>query len=83
VTFKWNYQFDAGNAEGNGAKAILGGTTNCTVSVYATKDGCEDSDVATANVEVAWGKKGDANADGVVNVADLVTTTNIIMGKDN
>ena len=83
VTYKATYQIDNIVKNIDGKKDVLGGTTNCTVSVYATKEGYEDSDVATANVEVAWGKKGDANADGVVNVADLVTTTNIIMGKDN
>ena len=51
------------------------------VSVYAKKAGYQNSDVATENIDVR-GLKGDVNADGEVNVADLVTTTNIIMGKD-
>ena len=51
------------------------------VSVYAKKEGYQNSDVATENIDVR-GLKGDVNADGEVNVADLVTTTNIIMGKD-
>lgn len=82
VTFKWNYLFDGGNTEGDGDKATLGGTAKCVVNVYATKDGYEDSDVASAQVEIAWGKKGDVNADGEVNVGDIVTTTNIMAGKE-
>ncbi len=82
VTFKTTYKVvDSGNnAEGD--EVIMGGIATCQVSVYATKDGYEDSDVATANVEIAWGKKGDVNADGEVNVGDIVTTTNIMAGKD-
>ena len=53
----------------------------CIVNVYATKEGYDASNIATAEIDIR-GLKGDANGDGVVNVADLVTTTNIIMGKD-
>ena len=82
VNYKGNYQYDSSDNNIDGDEVVLGGTTTCHVSVYATKEGYADSDVATAKVEIAWGKKGDVNADGEVNVADLVTTTNIIMGKD-
>ena len=82
VTFKTTYNIVGSADNVDGDEVILGGTATCQVSVYATKDGYEDSDVATADVEISWGKKGDVNADGEVNVADLVTTTNIIMGKD-
>ena len=83
VTFKWNYSFNGGNAESDGNKVILAGKTNCHVTVYAAKEGYQDSDVAETDVELYVGKKGDVNADGEVNVGDLVTTTNIMMGKDN
>ena len=53
----------------------------CIVNVYATKEGYDASNIATAEIDIR-GLKGDVNADGEVNVADLVTTTNIIMGKD-
>lgn len=82
VTFKSSYTFNTGNTDADSKEIILAGTTTCQVSVYAMKEGYENSDVATANVEIAWGKKGDTNGDGEVNVGDLVTTTNIIMGKD-
>ena len=81
VKFKVNYNY-VGTKDVEGDETILAGTTTCHVSVYATKEGYENSDVATADVELHIGKKGDVNADGEVNVADLVTTTNIIMGKD-
>lgn len=82
VTFKTTYNIVGSADNVDGDEVILGGTATCQVSVYATKDGYEDSDVATADVEISWGKKGDVTGDGEVNVSDLVTTTNIIMGKD-
>ena len=82
VKFKWSYSFNGGNTESDGNKVILVGKTNCHVTVYATKEGYQDSDVAETDVELYVGKKGDVNADGEVNISDLVTTTNIIMGKD-
>ena len=64
---------------GDGNTVALSSTSDYVVSVWATKDGYSDSDVATTTINM---KQGDTNGDGVVNVADLVTTTNIIMGKD-
>ena len=81
VTFKWNYSFDSGNAENEGNNPILSGTNTCHISVYATRDGYVDSDVATADVEVYWGKKGDVNQDGVVTITDAVSVVNIIHGQ--
>lgn len=55
-----------------------------TVSVYATKAGYENSDVATLEITLsdnASDKKGDVNGDGVVDAADVVKVTNIIMGE--
>ena len=83
VTYKATYQLDNAVNNIDGEKVVLAGTTNCVVSVYATKEGYEDSDIATAKVEIAWGKKGDVNQDGEVNVGDIVTVTNIMAGKDN
>lgn len=57
-------------------------TQTYTVSVYATKAGYEKSDVATMDIKIAGGLKGDVNADGEVNVGDIVTVTNIMAGKD-
>lgn len=51
------------------------------VSVYATKSGYYDSDVATENIDVR-GIQGDTNRDGVVTVADAVGVVNIILEKN-
>lgn len=60
-------------------------TNQYTVSVYATKEGYENSDVATKVIDIAGtvgsGVRGDVNGDGVVDVADVVKVTNIIMGE--
>ena len=51
-----------------------------TVSVYATKDGYVDSDVATMEISVEGGSgmKGDVNGDGEVGIGDIITITNIM-----
>ena len=56
------------------------------VSVYATKDGYEPSDMATKEITISDGGsgqessvKGDVNGDGEVNVADHVALSDIIM----
>lgn len=51
------------------------------VTVYATKAGYENSDTATAEF-TASGLFGDLTGDGVVNVADHVELTKIIMGEN-
>ena len=51
-----------------------------TVSVYASKDGYTDSEVARASFQVAGaGKKGDVNGDNKVDVADHVELSKIIL----
>ena len=52
-----------------------------TITVYATKNGYENSDIATAEITATVGFNGDVNGDGVVNAADVVKVTNIIMGE--
>jgi len=66
------------------------------INVYATKDGFEDSDVATAtirwrdgrplmegfsSVEVNMEEASDANGDNVVDVADIATVIDIMAAK--
>ena len=55
------------------------------VSVYATKAGYDNSDVTTREIVITGNGqaivRGDANGDGKVDAADIVTTTNIIMEK--
>ena len=59
------------------SKVSLSGTYK--VSVYATKAGYDNSDVATAefNMSAGSGKKGDINADGTVNAIDVQEVINI------
>ena len=54
------------------------------VTVYATKAGYENSDVATREIVIEKGPSslfGDLNKDGKVNVADHVKLSDIIMNK--
>lgn len=82
VTFEWNYSFDAGNAKSYGNKAALAGTTTCHVTVRATKDGSQDSDIAETDVELNIGVLGDANRDGKVTISDAVGVVNIILNNN-
>lgn len=52
------------------------------VKVYATKSGYENSDTATAEIEVPASLRGDVNKDGTVKVADHVELTKIIMNEE-
>lgn len=52
-----------------------------TVTVYATKSGYDDSDKATIEIQANSGIKGDVDGNGVVNVADHVELTKIIMAQ--
>ena len=60
-------------------------TGTYTVSVYATKPGYDNSDVATKEINISSasgsGIIGDLNNDGVVNAADVVKLVNVIMDK--
>lgn len=54
-----------------------------TVSVYASKEGYEDSETVSKTFAVAdfAGPKGDVNADGTVNISDVTALVNIILKK--
>ena len=60
-------------------------TATYTVSVYATKSGYDNSDVATKEIQISSGSGsgiiGDLNGDGVANAADVVKLVNIISGQ--
>ena len=55
-------------------------TNKYIVSVYATKTGYENSEVATAEISIegSSGLKGDVNGDGEVGIGDIVSITNIM-----
>ena len=80
VEFHCEYDYPkGGKADGNNIVV----SQALTVRVYATKAGLDDSDVATYQLVLGSGTElvGDANRDGVINAADIVTIVNIIMGK--
>ena len=57
-------------------------STTCIVSVYAKKEGYENSEVATKEIPLGGGtagKKGDVNEDGTVNGTDIQEVINIIV----
>ena len=62
----------------NGNELAIGGTF--TVSVYAVKEGYENSDTATMTINMS--QMGDLNADGQVSIADVTFLVNIILGKN-
>ena len=61
----------------NGNEMEIGGTF--TISVYATKDGYSNSDVAT--ITITMGKMGDLDGDGQLSVTDVTSLVNAILGK--
>lgn len=61
---------------GSGNEVQLGVTYH--ISVYATKDGYEDSDVATKEI-ILSDNTGDINRDKKIDAADVVKLVNIIM----
>jgi hypothetical protein len=66
------------STEADGKKIDL--SKSFRVSVYASKDGYLDSDIATQDINIR-GIKGDVDGDGVVDVNDVQTTINIILKK--
>ena len=77
------YHYDVSSSfskkgEGNGIEL----TNTYKVVVYATKDGFKDSETVTKEITIdsipLGGKNGDANNDGVINAADIVTIVNTI-----
>ena len=72
-----------GSQSGRGNDIVLPSLPNTyAVSVYATKDGWVDSDVATKTLTFQ-ANMGDANGDGEITIADITTLINTILGNDN
>lgn len=51
------------------------------ISVYATKDGYDDSDIVIKDISIR-GLKGDVDEDGDINIADVTTLIDILLGKE-
>ena len=82
ATFQYSIT-DTDIKAGSGNEVQL--TTTYKVTVYATKDGYENSDVATKDINVGGGstaKKGDVNEDGTVNGTDIQEVINIIVNAE-
>ena len=72
-----------GSQSGRGNDIVLPSLPNTyAVSVYATKEGWVDSDVATKTLTFQ-AKTGDANGDGEITIADITTLINTILGNGN
>ena len=71
------------SAFNSGSKTVSMPTTY-KVTVYATKEGYENSDVATKEINVGgtMGIKGDVNEDGTVNGTDIQEVINIIVNAE-
>ena len=71
------------SGEGNYNVSSIPLTTTYVVSVYAKKNGYENSDVATKEIEIggsgSTGVRGDLNGDGVVNMPDAMFIVNKIL----
>ena len=63
---------------GEGNTVTLSSTADYVVSVWATKAGYQNSDVATTTITL---KQGDVNVDGVVSISDAVSVVNIILNN--
>ena len=75
VEFVSHFSIAAG-ADNNTSEVEI--PTTYIVSVYASKDGYEDSDVVTETINII---KGDIDGDGEVDIADAVRIVNFIVGK--
>ena len=76
VTYHYDIKhLDVNSGLGNDVKL----TNTYRISVYTSKEGYEDSETTTEDIRFYIGKKGDIDGNGVVDAADVVLTTNIIM----
>ena len=77
--FHWTIT-SANGENGSGVSSEV--NTSFTVSVYAAKTGCVNSDMETRQFDCNTGAlKGDVDGNGVVNVADHVKLSDIIFGN--
>ena len=76
VTYHWSISSPSGT-NGNSYNMSMG-LLPITIYVYATKDGYQNSEVATYKFS---GLVGDVDGDGLVNVADHVKLSEIIMNQ--
>ena len=73
------YDIKVGGAKTGGTDSKVKVTPTFTVSVYATKEGYENSDVATKNIQTVY---GDMSGDGEVDATDITKLIDIILKKN-
>lgn len=81
ASFKSTFAYNATSTEMDGNEVAVPSTITFHVSVYATKDGYENSDTATKDIEVNVNssKIGDINNDGKVTVTDSLMILDMIL----
>ena len=79
VNFVYDVTVPKDLQSGSKNKVVLAGDLTCQVSVYATKDGYQNSETVKKSVVLNYGKKGDVNQDGQVSITDAVSVVNIIL----
>jgi hypothetical protein len=68
-------------SQSSGTGLEVSNNLTATIKVYATKENYANSDTATMNIVISGGLKGDVDGNGVVNVADHVELSKIILGQ--
>ena len=80
---EYHYDITAdGSKSGTGSQTDL--TTTYTISVYASKEGFDNSETVRKTITTGGtgGQVGDVNGDGEVNAADIAKLVEIILGKN-
>ncbi|MBR5656301.1 MAG: leucine-rich repeat domain-containing protein [Prevotella sp.] len=73
------YTITPAGSTGESTDGVISLGTSFTVSVKATRDGYTDSDIATTTINLS--QVGDMDGDGQVNINDVTTLVNIILGR--
>lgn len=76
---KYTYNITSSAPSGVGNNII---PSSLIITVYASKPGYEDSDVASKEIDINTGIRGDLNNDSSVNVADHVELSKIILNQN-
>ena len=80
----FHYNISSADAKSDISNSSIEVKNNYTITVYASKEGFVDSEVARTTFQIAAaGKKGDVNGDNKVDVADHVELSNIILNQQS
>ncbi|MBR2184938.1 MAG: leucine-rich repeat domain-containing protein [Prevotella sp.] len=82
VEYHYDY-YSSDSGSGIDDKVIIPQARNITINVYATKNGYQQSDTVTKEIDLGTaGLRGDLNGDGVVNMPDAMFIVNkVLKGK--